>query len=65
MANSYTLHPTSRVIRDLEFLVRPELNEGMLKAVMNGDTKLWAVHIVHDMANCEWSIGKEIGRAHV
>ena len=58
MANEYTLHRTVSNIRRLAEAVTPEFNEDMLIAIGRGRVTTWAVHVTHDMANCEWRIGK-------
>jgi hypothetical protein len=58
MANEYILHKTVSNIRMLADAVLPELDEEMLVAVARGRVITWAVYVEHDMATCEWRIGK-------
>ena len=58
MANEYTLHKTVSNLRKLSEIVTPEFNEELLVGVARGRITTWAVYVEHDMANCEWRIGK-------
>jgi hypothetical protein len=58
MANSYTLHPTRSRIKAVQRELTPLFTEELLVAVARGRVTTWAVHIDHDMATCEWVIGK-------
>lgn len=58
MANEYILHPTRRVIEALDIMLRPTMTNTVMKELAHGKAPFWAVHVNHNIATCEWSVGK-------